>query len=58
MKGNDTDRKTLFRSLKKKAPFLNKILLIRIFIKVNEKQNELRTSREIFPKVNNKLLQF
>lgn len=57
--GNDTNMKTFFSSLERKALFLNKrVLLIRIFIKVNEKQNELKTSREIFPDVNNKLLQF
>lgn len=59
MKENDTNMKTFFSSLERKALFLNKrVLLIRIFIKVNEKQNELKTSREIFPDVNNKLLQF
>lgn len=57
MKENDTNIKRFFCSLERKALFLNRrVLLIRIFIKVNEKQNEPKTSREIFPDVNNKLL--
>lgn len=57
MKEFYTNIKTFFCSLEMKALFLNEIeLLIRIFIKVNEKQDELKTSREIFPDVNNKLL--
>lgn len=50
MKENDTNMKRLFCSMEREALFLNKrVLLIRILIKVNEKQNEPKTSGEIFP---------